>query len=97
MRLVLSILTLLAFIAPASAACEFNTNCSRDSYGNTYTHSQNLGGGYNTYRNGNLESQTRQNLNGGWDQNFQNGPIVRHNSNPFEPQSSPNSFNSYRR
>jgi len=57
----------LAAAGTANAGCEFATGpCYTDSHGNTYRTEQNFGGGYNTYKNGSLYSQTQQNLGGGW-------------------------------
>lgn len=49
------------------AACELATSpCSYDSRGNEYRTERNFGGGYNTYENGQLHSQTTPNLSGGY-------------------------------
>jgi len=82
--------------AAASADCTFSTsNCYTDSYGNTYQTEQNLGGGYNTYRNGTLNSQTRQNLSGGYQERYSNGETRTYNYDPYG-QSGSRSGSQYR-
>lgn len=74
----------------ASASCELVSGpCSTDSSGNTYTREQNLGGGYNTYRNGTLYSQTDQQLNGNYRETYSGGGHQTYDSDPYRsnPQS----------
>jgi hypothetical protein len=76
--------------AAASADCTFSTsNCYTDSYGNTYQTEQNLGGGYNTYRNGSLHSQTQQDLSGGYQERYNDGSSRRYNYDPYASQNDP--------
>ena len=77
-------LVTLASVPQAFAGCEFASNCKTDSSGNTYTTEQNLGGGYNTYKNGNLHSQTEQTLGGGYKTDFQSGGSEYNNQNPYD-------------
>jgi hypothetical protein len=68
----------------ASASCALVTGpCSTDSYGNTYRTEQNLGGGYNTYRNGSLHSQTSQQLNGNYRETFTGGGHRTYDRDPY--------------
>lgn len=86
MRLLVSFTIILFAVTNANAGCELISGpCSTDGHGNTYRTEQNLGGGYNTYRNGNLNSQTSQGLNGGWREQFNDGSSRQYNSNPYEP------------
>jgi hypothetical protein len=74
----------------ASASCELTTNpCSTDSSGNTYIREQNLGGGYNTYRDGDLYSQTHQQLDGSYKENYSGGgyQIYRNAPDREKPES----------
>ncbi len=67
----------------ASASCELvSAPCSTDSSGNTYIREQNLGGGYNTYRNGDLYSQTHQQLNGTYRETYSSGGYRTYYSDP---------------
>jgi hypothetical protein len=67
----------------ASASCELvSAPCSTDSSGNTYIREQNLGGGYNTYRNGDLYSQTHQQLNGSYRETYSSGGYRTYYSDP---------------
>ncbi len=76
---------LLLFPSLAYADCGVATGpCARDSYGNTYHTEQNLGGGYNTYRNGVLNSQTQQNLNNDYTTRYQDGSSSTSNFNPYD-------------
>ncbi len=76
----------------AWASCELTTNpCSTDSAGNTYIREQNLGGGYNTYRNGNLYSQTHQQLDGSYKENYAAGGYQIYHNAP--DRSDPNTGN----
>lgn len=86
MRKIAFALMLLPFVAaPASAGCELAVGpCSTDSAGNTYRTEQNLGGSYNTYRNGNLYSQTDQTLSGSWSERRVDGEQRFHNTNPYD-------------
>jgi len=74
----------------ANAACEFvEGGCSRDSYGNSYRTEQNFGGGYNTYRNGILDSQTSQDINGGWTTKSRDGgTLQRYDYDPYAGRNS---------
>lgn len=79
-------------VMPVSASCSLlATNCSTDSRGSSYVTEQNLGGGYNTYKNGSLYSQTQQNLSGGYTEEFTSGGYRTYNYDPYastDPQSS---------
>jgi hypothetical protein len=81
----------------AKAGCELSTTpCSTDSRGNTYHTNKNLGGGYNTYKNGQLNSQTNKNLSGGYTTDYQgNSPSVNHNYNPYKDTTNNNNPSSY--
>lgn len=75
----------------ASASCDLvSAPCSTDSSGNTYIREQNLGGGYNTYRNGDLYSQTHQQLNGTYRETYSSGGYRTYYNNPdrSDPQNS---------
>jgi len=81
--LILTITLLLNYnIAQAYNNCDFmsSDNCETDNNGNTRIKQQNLSGGYNTYNNGKLESQTSPNLQGRYntynpDNNYRNNGI----------------------
>ena len=79
--------TLALLASPTAANCLFDTSgtCVTDNQGNTYRTQQNLGGGYNTYRNGVLDSQTSQNLSGGYTQRYTNGYQQNYDSDPYAP------------
>jgi hypothetical protein len=83
-RLLLA-LGLIFIPVTAKAGCELATGpCSTDRQGNTYRTERNLGGGYNTYENGRLHSQTEQNLSGGHTTDYRDGrPSTSHNTNPY--------------
>lgn len=87
MRILLAA-ALACLASSAWASCEFDTSgtCYTDNMGNTYRTQQNFGGGYNTYRNGALDSQTSQNLNGGYTQRYSNGYERNYDSDPYAPQ-----------
>ncbi|WP_394887546.1 hypothetical protein ACG873_21820 [Mesorhizobium sp. AaZ16] len=87
MRIVIAGLMLAASTGISFPGCELVTGpCSTDSSGNTYFTEQNLGGGYNTYRNGDLSSQTSQNLGGSYTETFSNGATRTHSDNPYGSQ-----------
>jgi hypothetical protein len=72
----------------ASASCELVSRpYSTDSSGNTYTTQQNLGGGYNTYRNGILHSQTSQQLDGRYRETYSGGGYRIYDRNPYRSNS----------
>ena len=80
----------VAMVSPAYAGCALSSGpCSTDSFGNTYRTEQNLGGGYNTYRNGSSYSTTNQNLSGSYTESYTGGGSRTYNSNPYD-----NSFQS---
>lgn len=68
----------------ASASCELVSGpCSTDSSGNTYIREQNLGGGYNTYRNGTAYSQTEQQLDGRYRETYSSGGYRIYGTDPY--------------
>jgi hypothetical protein len=82
MKVVLFGIFLLA-AGNASASCDLvSAPCSTDSSGNTYIREQNLGGGYKTYRNGDLYSQTHQQLNGSYRETYSSGGYRTYYSDP---------------
>jgi len=86
MKALVTAIVLLALPTTAHAGCDLvpiGQPCATDSYGNTYRTEENLGGGYNTYRNGVLDSQTQQNLGGGWTETDQNGATRNYNYDPY--------------
>lgn len=86
MRALLIAIAFCGMAAPAFAGCELATGpCSTDSYGNTYTTTQTLGGGYETSRNGSHYSSTQQNLSGSYTETFSSGGSRTYNSDPFAP------------
>lgn len=85
---VLATVFLTVFAQSAHAGCELVSGpCSTDNRGNTYTTEQNLGGGYNTYRNGSLDAQTSQTLSGGWRTRSNDGTERSYNYDPYESSS----------
>jgi hypothetical protein len=77
--------TATPFSTSALAGCQTSTGpCSTDGYGNTYRTEQNLGGGYNTFRNGVLDSQTSQTTSGSWRERSTDGGTRTYNYNPYE-------------
>lgn len=91
MRALLTAAMLAVSAGAASAGCLFATSpCSTDDRGNTYTTQQNLGGGYNTYRNGSLHSQTSQDTLGtGYTERYTAGGYRRYDSNPYASDRKP--------
>lgn len=90
MRFTFAMTVLFVSTFAAKAGCEFAVGpCSTDSLGNTYHTEQNLGGGYNTYKNGSLYSQTEQTLNGGYTESYTSGGSRTHNMNPYQAGKSP--------
>lgn len=88
MRKLLSVLLLATAASPAWAGCELSSAsqpCST-SNGNTYRTERNFGGGYNTYQNGTLNSQTQQDLSGGYVETFRSGEQRRYNYDPYAPR-----------
>jgi len=84
-----AIIAAIVFVGTeANAACEFvDGGCSRDGHGNSYRTEENFGGGYNTYRNGVLDSQTSQGLNGGWTTRSRDGGTLRrYDYDPYADQ-----------
>lgn len=93
MRMIVLAFAATCLSSTAYAGCELATGqCSTDNYGNTYTTKRNLGGGYNTYKNGSLYSQTEQNLNGGYRETYQNGGSRSYNYNPYAPPKQANPY-----
>lgn len=89
---------LASFPLSAQANCDLASSgsCYEDSRGNTYHTEDNLGGGYNTYRNGQLDSQTSSNLGGGYKTEYQDGSPTRYDSvNPYGRNQQTNQDNSY--
>ena len=78
---------LTTFSIPAYANCDLASSgtCVEDSRGNAYHTERNLGGGYNTYKNGQLDSQTSSNLGGGYKTQYENGAPTRfHDTSPYQ-------------
>lgn len=85
MRVILAAALSVVWPLTAQAGCELVSGpCSTDRYGNTYRTEQNFGGGYNTYRNGYLHSQTGQTLSGSWRERFNDGSSRTFNYDPYE-------------
>jgi hypothetical protein len=83
-RLLLLIVATALLPTAANAACELVSGpCTTDRNGNYYRTEQNLGGGYNTYKNGVLNSQTSQTLGGSWRERFNDGQERTYNYNPY--------------
>lgn len=86
---VLAIIILCALNGEAFAGCEFSSGpCTTDSSGHTYRTEQNLGGGYNTTRDGSSYSQTSQTLGGSYRTDYNDGRTEFSNSNPYESDNS---------
>lgn len=88
------VLAVMAAPVSVSANCALLSNCSTDSQGNSYVTRENLGGGYNTYRNGRLHSQTQQNLSGGYTEEYSDGRRRYYDTNPYERPESSNPYGS---
>lgn len=84
----ISIAIVLGILAtPASAQCGLSSSpCSTDNSGNTWRQERNLGNGFSTYRNGDRQSSTTQNLGGGWTERDNYGNTRQHNNNPYGQQ-----------
>lgn len=81
---VIILLALTVGATTAHAGCELVSGpCSTDRYGNTFRTEQNFGGGYNTYRNGSLHSQTEQTLSGSWREDRTDGSSRTYNYDPY--------------
>jgi hypothetical protein len=84
-RTAIAVLTVITLSTASHAGCEFATGpCSTDVYSNTYRTEQNFGGGYNTYKNGSLYSQTEQTLSGSWRERNTGGEERTYNYDPYE-------------
>jgi hypothetical protein len=93
LRTTFALLTVITFSTASHAGCEFATGpCSTDAYGNTYRTERNFGGGYNTYRNGRLHSQTEQTFSGSWRERTTRGEERTYNYNPYEQRRRDNPY-----
>jgi hypothetical protein len=85
MRMMMWVMALLALASEARAGCELATGpCATDSYGNTYTREQTMGG-YSTYQNGQPYSQREQTLGGTYRDTYSDGYTRDYNRNTWDP------------
>ena len=81
MRTLLILFSLIYSSGALANGCALSSdpNCSANNNGG-HTSQQNLSGGYNNYKNGQLQSQSSQNFGGGWTQKNTNGSYNTYNS-----------------
>lgn len=96
MKLSLTTLTILTTISfNANAGCGLSSEPCSQGNGYESRNTQNLGGGYNTYNNGQLQSQTNQNLGGGYTRNNNDGTYSTQNNNGYTQNQNENSDGGY--
>jgi len=82
-KFVLFAALLLPISANADCGLHPDGTCMRDRSGNSVITSENLGGGYNSHRNGVLESQTRQTIDNSWEKIYNDGSTEKYQSDPY--------------